>query len=304
VIQSLPEGIILKGVGSFYDVLEKDDPNSIYTCKVRGIHRKEGGLTPLPGDRVTFKVLDVNKHEGHIEQILDRRNVFVRPAVANIDQLAIVIAVNSPEPDLMLVDKLLITCQDKNIRPILAINKSDLDNEHLVEKHKTSYEGTGFTTLVLTKFQEEGYNALHKELIGCITAFAGQSGVGKSTILNTISNNWLMETGDVSDRIQRGKHTTRHAQLFRLDQGGFILDTPGFSSFAISDINHENLDSYYPEFSDVSGLCRFKGCSHTSEPDCAVRNLLDEGKLDSGRYNRYTELYKELKETYDNRYRR
>lgn len=300
----MPEGIILKGVGGFYEVLEKDNPNATYTCKVRGVHRKEGGLTPLPGDKVTFNILDGKKHEGHIDRILDRRNSFVRPAVANIDQLAIVLAVTSPEPDLMLVDKLLITCLDKDIRPILVINKADLDNEHLIENLKKAYEGTGFTILVLTKFREDGYNELHKELNGYITAFAGQSGVGKSTILNTILNHWLMETGDVSDRIQRGKHTTRHAQLFRLDQGGFILDTPGFSSFAISDIHHENLESFYPELSDVTGSCRFKGCSHTSEPDCTVRKLLEEGKLDSGRYNRYTELYKELKETYDNRYRR
>ena len=300
---NLPDGIILKGVGSFYEVLE-DGTQSIYTCKVRGVYRKEGEMTPMPGDHVTFRVLNEDKLEGHIHQILERRNFFVRPPVANIDQLAIVISVTSPGPDLMLVDKLVITCLAKDIQPLLIINKTDLDQEHLVENLQSAYKGTGFPILVLSKFQQEGYEPLHRELIGHITAFAGQSGVGKSTILNMVSKHWLMETGEVSDRIQRGKHTTRHVQLFILDQGGFILDTPGFSSFSISDITHESLETFYPEFNDAIGSCRFKGCSHISEPDCSVQKLLHEGKLDEGRYNRYIELYKELKEIYDNRYRR
>lgn len=299
----MPEGIILKGIGGFYDVLEKDS-ESLFTCKVRGIHRKEGGLTPLAGDRVTFKILDNKKHEGHIDQILERRNAFTRPPVANIDQLAIVLAVTSPDPDLMLVDKLLITCLSKDIRPLILINKFDLDKAHLVEDLKKIYEGTGFPIIVLSKFFKESYEELRGALRGYTTAFAGQSGVGKSTILNMILDNWLMETGDISDRIQRGKHTTRHVQLFRLDGGGFIVDTPGFSSFSVSDVSHDSLEQYYPEFEECIGLCRFKGCSHTTEPDCAVSQLVHQGKLNEERYKRYIEIYRELKEVYDNRYRR
>ncbi len=299
----MPQGIILKGVGSFYEVLRQEDPYTLYTCKVRGINRKKG-ITPLPGDRVTFDILNESDHEGHIDQVLERRNSFVRPTVANIDQLAIVMAVNSPSPDLMLVDKLLITCLAKEIQPLIVINKADLDQENRMEGLMSAYKETGFTIIGLSKFQPEGYELLHRKLVGHTTAFAGQSGVGKSTILNAILDHWLMETGDVSDRIQRGKHTTRHVQLFRLDRGGFILDTPGFSSFSISDVTHDTLKEYYPEFNSASGSCRFNSCSHTGEPDCAVNALLSEGRLDEGRYNRYIELYKELKEAYDNRYRR
>jgi len=299
----LPEGIILKGVGGFYEVLDENDLQSIYTCKVRGVFRKNE-LTPLPGDRVVFKILDEKKKEGHIEKIADRRNSFIRPPVANIDQLAIVMAVNSPEPDLMLVDKLIISCQAKDIRPLIIINKTDLDEGGSVDELRKIYEPTGFPIIMLSKFLKESYDKLHQELIGYTTAFAGQSGVGKSTILNMIMDNWLMETGDVSEKIKRGKHTTRHVQLFRLDNGGFILDTPGFSSYSLSEINHQELDSYYPDFKDCLGLCRFKGCSHRNEPGCAVKELCSQGKLDKGRYNRYVELYGELKEIYDNRYRR
>jgi len=314
VIISLPEGIILKGVGGFYSVLMGDgslseDKSSegsapaLYTCKARGIHRKEE-LTPLPGDRVIFRILDEKSKTGCIDRILDRINFFTRPAVANIDQLAIVLAVTNPQPDLMLVDKLLITCQVKGIRPLIIINKIDLDTENQVEALKKVYDKTGFTVLPLTKFSPEAYDLLHGELAGYTTAFAGQSGVGKSTILNIVMNNWLMETGDISEKIQRGKHTTRHVQLFRLDKGGFILDTPGFSAYTVTEVSHFDLQDYYPEFAKASGSCRFKGCSHTSEPDCAVKNLFEKGKIDKGRYIRYTELYRELKEAYDNRYRR
>ncbi len=300
----MSEGIILKGVGGFYEVLESVGKNSLYTCKVRGIHRKQGGITPLVGDRVTFDILDEKKKEGHIDRILERRNSFIRPPVANIDQLAIVISVVSPNPDFMLVDKLIITCVSKDIRPLIIINKADLDTNNEIEDIKAIYKNTGFPVLVLSKFSPDCYDELHKQLIENITAFAGQSGVGKSTILNAILKNWVMETGEVSERIQRGKHTTRHVQLFKLNNGGYILDTPGFSSFSIEDVGYEDLQTLYPEFSNLTDSCRFKGCSHTGEPDCAVRELYNEGIINEGRYNRYIELYKELKNIYDNRYRR
>lgn len=304
MILNLHEGTILKGVGGFYEVLDKEDDSSIYTCTVRGIHRKQGGLTPLIGDRVTFMILNSESKEGHIDKILERKNYFIRPPVSNIDRLAIIFAVKNPEPDLMLVDKLIITCLSKGIKPLILINKSDLDDGKQLEHMVSTYKNTGFIIIALNKLNKEGYDELHKALAGKVTAFAGQSGVGKSTILNTVLNSWIMETGEVSDRIQRGKNTTRHVQLFRLDEGGFIMDTPGFSSFSVDDVNHETLADYYPEFKNASHSCRFKGCSHTGEPNCAVMELYKNGIIEKERYIRYTEVYKELKEAYDNRYRR
>lgn len=297
-------GIILKGVGGFYDVLDASDRKTVYTCGVRGIHRKSGGKTPLPGDNVTFDILDKNKLTGHIDEICERKNEFIRPPVANIDRLAIVMSVVSPDPDLNLVDKLLITCEVKDISPLILINKYDLDEEGKTVEIRKTYEKAGYTVIVISKILDIGYDALHNELKGCVTALAGQSGVGKSTILNKIQNSWLMETGEVSERIQRGKHTTRHAQLFPLDEGGFIVDTAGFSSFSVCDLDHQSLTEYYPEYRGESGGCRFKGCSHISEPDCRIRDLLEKGFADPGRYERYVQFYKELKDTYDNRYRR
>lgn len=301
---TMNKGIILKGVGGFYEVWDADDPQLVYTCRVRGVHRKSGGTTPLPGDDVTFRVLDEAKKLGHIEDILTRRNEFIRPPVANIEQVGIVVSIKSPEPDLGLVDKLLITCEIKAIQPFIIINKSDLDTDDAVKALEAVYAGAGYPVLVLSKMLDEGYEALHQKLSGRRTAFAGQSGVGKSTIVNRILDDWMMETGSVSERIQRGKHTTRHVQLFLLDQGGFLVDTPGFSSFAVTDMEHQLLADCYPEFRECSGECRFKGCSHVSEPDCHIRSLVSDGCVDKGRYERYTQIYKELKEAYDNRYRR
>jgi len=298
----LLKGIIIKGVGGFYEVL--CDDNTSYTCTVRGVYRKEGSITPLPGDVVSFKVLDPGKKEGRIEEIHERRNSFVRPPVSNIDQLAIVVAVESPDPDFMLVDKLIITCMAKDIRPLIIINKTDLDKNCRAEDIASTYRPTGFPIIFMNKFEKEKCEDLHRELIGHVTAFAGQSGVGKSTILNMVMDNWLMDTGEISDKIKRGRHTTRHVQLFRLDEGGFIVDTPGFSAFSVNDIQYDELETLYPEFEPALGYCKFKGCSHTCEPDCAVRELVNEGKLDGRRYSRYIELYKQLKEIYDNRYRR
>lgn len=302
-MDTVKQGIILKGVGGFYDVLDTA-AGVVYTCRARGIHRKEGGKTPLPGDGVTFKVIDEKSLTGFIDEIGERKNAFVRPPVANIDQLAIVVAVRSPEPDLSLVDKLLITCEAKNIVPLILINKVDLDEKGTAEAISRSYGKAGYRVIPISKVLNTGYEELHQQLKGCKTAFAGQSGVGKSTILNMILNNWVMETGEVSERIQRGRHTTRHVQLIELAAGGFVMDTPGFSSYAVSDIAHTELAGLYPEFRQAIGECRFTSCSHINEPGCRVRELVEKGEADSGRYGRYIQYYKELKEAYDNRYRR
>lgn len=302
-MHSIKQGIILKGVGGFYDVLDSSD-GIVYTCKARGVHRKEGGKTPLPGDNVTFRVIDEKDRTGYIDDILERKNEFVRPPVANIDQLAIVLAAKSPDPDLNLADKLLITCEAKGIAPLILINKIDLDDDGTAEYISGIYKKAGYRVILISKVLDTGYDELHSQLKGYRTAFAGQSGVGKSTILNRILNNWVMETGEVSERIQRGRHTTRHVQLFGLDVGGFVFDTPGFSAFTVSDVAHTELAMLYPEFRKVIGECRFTSCSHTGEPGCRVQELVEKGEADPGRYKRYVQYFKELKEAYDNRYRR
>jgi ribosome biogenesis GTPase len=294
----LPKGLILKGVGGFYTV---ESSSGIYECRVRGVFRKKG-ITPVAGDFVEFSITDETAKEGWIEEIEERQNFFVRPPVANVNQIAIVIAGTSPEPDFLLVDKLLITAERNGITPLIVINKIDLINEQELEEVKNIYVGTGYQVVAISKVGKRGYDELHEKLKGHRTVFAGQSGVGKSTILNNIMDAWVMETGEMS-RIQRGKHTTRHVQLLPLDNDGYVVDTPGFSSLTLEGIEHAKLSSMYPEFIRLEGMCRFSGCSHIKEPGCAVKDSVQSGEISRVRYECYRRLYEELKLQYENRYR-
>lgn len=296
---SLPEGLILRGIGGFYQVQGK---TGLYECKTRGIFRKKG-ITPLPGDFVHFTITSEALHEGWIEEIKDRKNAFVRPPVANVGQMAIVMTGASPEPDLLLVDKLLATALQSDIEPIIILNKTDLIDAETLAQLKSIYSAAGFPVIPMSKITMEGYDVLHQRLKGSCTVFAGQSGVGKSTILNIIMNEWVMETNSVSDKIQRGRHTTRHVQLLPLDLSGYVIDTPGFSSYALEGIKHDELAWLYPEFENYHGKCRFNGCSHINEPDCAVKDAVNTGIIPVKRYECYKKLFEELKETYDKRYR-
>ncbi|NLK69744.1 MAG: ribosome small subunit-dependent GTPase A [Clostridiaceae bacterium] len=295
----MPRGLILKGVGGFYTV---ESSNGFYECKVRGIFRKKE-ITPLAGDFVNFTITDEDAKEGWIEEIETRRNFFIRPAVANVNQVAIVMTRVSPEPDFLLVDKLLIAAEQKNITPIIIINKMDLIDEKDISEVKSIYRNTGYQIIPMSKVGKRGYEELHEKLKGCRTVFAGQSGVGKSTILNNIIDSWVMETGAVSSKIQRGRHTTRHVQLLPLDNDGYVVDTPGFSTMALEDIEYDQLRFMYPEFQGLEGNCRFNGCSHLREPGCAVKDSLKSGGISSSRYEGYQILYEELKLQYDNRYK-
>lgn len=290
----MPSGIIIKGIGGFYYI--KADNDRIYECKARGIFRKEE-MAPLPGDKVNITVLDENKLKGSIEAIHERETQLVRPAVANINQVAIVIAVKSPAPDYALFDKLLITAESKNIKPLIIINKTDLDEGNESDSIIAAYSLAHYTIIRTSSKLNLGFDLLKKELSSRITAFAGQSGVGKSTILNRIMDDSIMDTGTVSERIGRGKHTTRHAELVELVNGGFVVDTPGFSSFELSDFKHSELQLFYPEFSEHLNKCRFAGCSHISEPDCSIKRALEAGLIDKGRYSRFVQFYNDLKNT-------
>lgn len=297
----LPLGVVMKGIGGFYYI--KSSFHGIIECKARGIFRKDD-IIPLPGDKVSFSIIDTNKNTGLIEEILPRSSELVRPAVANVTQLVVVVAVKSPQPDFLLLDKMLITASLKNIKPIILFNKIDRSSGQDIERIKKVYENTGYDLFFLCAKSHEGFDDLMGILKENITVFAGQSGVGKSTILNRLAGAAVMETGEVSDKIERGRHTTRHAELLELSNGGLVVDTPGFSSFELTGVELNDLELHYPEFINHLGRCRFNGCSHINEPDCVVKEAVENGDIDNERYERFVHFYSLLKKQKDQRYRK
>lgn len=296
----MPSGIIIKGISGFYYVSSED--GSIVECKARGIFRKNK-LTPLTGDRVLFSMTDSVQKKGSIDQIEERSSVLVRPAVANVNQIIAVIAAKSPEPDLMLLDKLLVTAEGKEIKAVVCINKTDLDIQSNRTELRRSYVTAGYDVVETNMEETNGFNELRYLLKDRISVFAGQSGVGKSTLLNRVMNTMVMKTGVLSDKIDRGKHTTRHAELIELAGGGYVVDTPGFSSFELAGVGFRELQQLYPEFCEYVQHCRFAGCSHINEPDCAVKRAVEDGIIDGGRYQRYVELYALLKQEDEMKYK-
>lgn len=281
------EGIIIKGVGGFYDVLVD---GNVISCRARGKFRKEK-VVPMVGDRVKIIV-----EKQSIEEIIPRKNELIRPAVANIDFLGVVVAVNEPEPDFYLVDKLMVSAEMNNIEPILIINKTDLGTEEDIEAIKKAYEKTDYSIILLSCIQKTGFDKLNDILKRGVTAFSGQSGVGKSSIINLLCPGKEIETGNLSRKIRRGRHTTRHVELLPLPFGGMVVDTPGFSMMDISMLDPNNLQFYYPEFKPYLDQCRFKGCVHFREPGCKIKEAIEMGKISQERYGRYLRLYTELRE--------
>lgn len=288
------QGKIIKGIAGFYYVYAEDD--CLYECKARGVLRNRK-ITPLVGDNVDFSISDQIKFEGSIEDILPRSNSLIRPAVANVDQALIFFARNNPEPNLGLVDRLLITMEKQGIKVIIAFNKSDLayadglDMELELEGYKTA----GYPVYEVCVATGEGIDNLRKCLMGYTTTLAGPSGAGKSSLINTLCPAAKMETGVISEKLGRGRHTTRHAEILVMDHNSFIVDTPGFTSYAIDSIMPEELDGFYPEFASGIGGCKFSTCSHIHEPGCAIRKMVDEGTISKLRYDRYVRFYEELK---------
>ena len=280
------QGIIIKGIGGFYYIKAED--SNVYECKARGIFRKEN-IKPMIGDRVEISITDSG--HGSIDRIEPRKTELIRPPVANIDTLIIVAAAKNPSPDFYLTDKLLLIAELKGITPALCINKTDLES---ADKIKNAYKNTGYRIFEACASESRLPNGLPEFLQGKTTAFAGLSGVGKSSILNMITDR-SVETGSISEKIGRGKHTTRHVELFELNGGGFVLDTPGFSSLQPDILDCSELYLYFPEMASLSSECRFKGCAHISEPDCAVKNALAAGKISEERYLSYTKMYEILK---------
>lgn len=284
----MQKGVITKGIGGFYYVRTDADT---YECKARGKLRREG-LVPMVGDRVE---IEMENGKGSIERILERKTMLVRPAVANIDRLIVVAAMSTPAPNPALIDHFLIMGEITGVDTFLCLNKTDLAPE-AAEKLAAIYRKAGYTVICTSTVNDEGIEELRSLLKGHITAFAGNSGVGKSSILNLVGLGQILETGEVSEKLGRGRHTTRHVELLELEEGGFVLDTPGFSTFELPDIQAGDLERYFPEFAPYLGSCRFRGCSHISEPGCAVLAALAEGKIGKQRHESYCDLYRRLKE--------
>lgn len=286
------QGKIIRGIAGFYYVYVPKI--GTLECKAKGIFRKNK-LKPLVGDEVEVSVLDEEKKKGNVEQVLERKNELIRPAVANIDQAVVVFAVKKPEPNLNLLDRFLIMMEQKEIPCVLAFNKSDLATEEEQESLKEVYAKSGCRICFISAKKEQGIETVKAILKGKTSTVAGPSGVGKSSLINGLQSGVSMETGAISEKIERGKHTTRHTEFITLDADTFIMDTPGFSSLAVFDMEKEELEQFYPEFENVRGQCRFHGCSHTHEPGCAVKEAIEEGKISRVRYENYKLIYEELK---------
>ena len=287
------KGKIVKGIAGFYYVHVVG--SGVYECKAKGVFRKEN-IKPLVGDDVEIEVLDKKDMEGNIMKILPRKNDLIRPAVANIDQALVVFAVTQPEPHFNLLDRFLVMMERKEIPTVLCFNKTDIAEDPVIAELEQIYGGCGYPVLFTSAREEENIEELKQLLRGKTTAIAGPSGVGKSSLINLLQSEVKMETGSISRKIARGKHTTRHSELLVLGENSYIMDTPGFSSLYVNDFEKEELKYCFPEFAPYEGRCRFNGCDHIHEPGCAVKAAVEEGKIHRVRYEDYTEMYRELKE--------
>lgn len=287
------KGKIIRGISGFYYVHTGE--SGIYTCKAKGIFRKLQ-IKPLVGDDVELSVLDEGTKEGNVDRILPRRNTLVRPAVANIDQALVIFAVQKPEPNFNLLDRFLVMMEQQDLPVIICFNKTDMVSAQEEREIRRIYEPGGFRVVFTSTVSGNGIDALKDQLRGRTTTVAGPSGVGKSSLVNLLQPQIRMETGEISAKIARGKHTTRHSELIRVEEDTYIMDTPGFSSLGLFGMEKEELRYYYPEFAPYEGTCRFQGCVHIHEPDCAVKTALEVGKINGIRYENYCLLYEELKE--------
>ena len=283
------EGRIQKALSGFYYV---DTGSELLTCRARGKFRKDG-ISPLVGDRV--EVRELGNGDGFLEKILPRRNAFARPAVANIDQLVVIASGATPRTDPFLIDRVAAIAALKGCEVIILLNKCDLDS---ADELYGIYRAAGFQTLRVSAETGEGLEALKPLISGKLSAFTGNSGVGKSSILNALDSEFHIQVGEVSDALGRGRHTTRHVELFRLSCGAEIVDSPGFSSFETDELNLElkrRLPETFREFGPYLDRCRFVGCSHTKEKGCAVLEAVRRGDIQKSRHDSYLRLYEELK---------
>ena len=286
-------GKIIKGIAGFYYV--HDGKSDVFQCKAKGVFRNRK-IKPLVGDDVEFEITDEKDKEGNITEILPRKNSLIRPAVANIDQAIVVFALMDPEPNLNLLDRFLVMMETQQIPVTICFNKADLTKAGEEEKYRAIYEPAGYDVVFISVYEKEGMDEIRKRIAGKTTVLAGPSGVGKSSLTNCLYPEAEMETGSVSEKIRRGRHTTRHSQLFFLGEKTFMMDTPGFSSMYVEDMKAGDLKEYFPEFKQYEDGCRFLGCVHVGEKICGIKEAVEGGKISRSRYDNYVLMYQGLKE--------
>lgn len=295
------QGKIVKGIAGFYYVHvngQKEAFNEIqevvYECKAKGVFRKDH-RKPLVGDDVLLDIVDEEQRIGNIIEILPRRSELIRPAVANVDQAVVIFSIVKPQPNFNLLDRFLVMMQQQQIPCVICFNKQDIDEKDCGIQYEEIYKKAGYHTISVSAKEQIGIEKLKDLLMGKTTTVAGPSGVGKSSLINCLQTTVVMETGKISEKIERGRHTTRHSELIAIAENTYILDTPGFSSLGLFDLEKEALAEYYPEFIEYEKYCKFSGCSHITEPVCGVRDAVSEGEIAKLRYENYCQMYEELR---------
>lgn len=285
-------GKIVKGIAGFYYVHVNE--YGVFECKAKGAFRSKK-IKPLVGDNVEIVILSKEQMTGNIIKILPRTNELIRPAVANIDQALIIFAMKDPKPNLNLLDRFLMMMLKQEVPTIICFNKKDITSEAEQTQLEEIYKNCGCRLVFTSTYTEEGMKVIESLIKGKTTALAGPSGVGKSSMLNKLHPQANMETGTVSEKIRRGRHTTRHSELIHIQEDTYVMDTPGFSSLFIHMFEKEEIKDYFYEFREYEEMCRFQGCRHISEPDCAVKEALLDGSISKARYDSYLTIYEELK---------
>ena len=287
----MPKGRILNLFSDRYQIAVGE---KIYNCIARGKWKKEQ-ISPTVGDIVEITITDENKNEGVMEEIYPRTNTLKRPKISNLTQIIFVVSMNMPKPDLLLLDKQLVFAMWKKINPVICLNKVDLANPEEVLKIANIYQNAGYRVIQTNAKRKENIETIKAILKNNITAFAGNSGVGKSTLINDIFEQNITEEGDISLKNKRGKNTTTSVTLYEIEPNSYVADTPGFSTFSIEEIESTHLAEYFQEFQEYIPYCEFVGCSHKSEENCGIKNAVLSGKISRERYENYCQIYAELK---------
>ena len=286
------QGKIIKGIAGFYYVYAK---SHLYECKAKGSFRNQK-VKPLVGDNVIISVLDEDKKIGNIDEILPRTSQLIRPAVANVDQALVVFAAAAPEPNFNLLDRFLVMMEKQKVPTIICFNKMDLVEDSKFQEYVDIYKESGYRIISASTYEEHGMDIIFEVLKGKTTTLAGPSGVGKSSIMNMLNPDANMDTGTISRKIERGKHTTRHSEIIPVGEDTYLMDTPGFSSVYFYDMEPEELKLFYKEFEKYEPYCRFGGCNHIGEKECGIKQAVEEGKISLSRYENYKLFFEELKE--------